>query len=146
MQATTSILFIQTETFHNKVTTLSEFQFLFHRIFETLRGLKPGQNKKSQKIVQLHCFLNTFLQLVPQKKYSKNGAAVKCFGPSYFVTALAASRQDPLSFTMRGCIKGVFRQLKKLGEIVEEVGTHVSFSVDKRGPHSVFLTQVSLNF
>ena len=73
-----------------------------------------------------------------EKKYSKNGAAVKCFGPSYFVTALAASRQDPLSFTMRGCIKGVFRQLNKLGEIVEEVGTHVSFSVDKRGPHSVF--------
>jgi hypothetical protein len=32
--------------------------------------------------------LNTFLQLAAEKKYSKNGAAGKFFGPSYFVTAL----------------------------------------------------------
>ena len=32
--------------------------------------LKPGQNKKGQKIFQLHRFLNTFLQLAAEKKYS----------------------------------------------------------------------------
>jgi hypothetical protein len=31
-------------------------------------ALKPGQNKKVQKIFQLHCFLNTFLQLAAEKK------------------------------------------------------------------------------
>ena len=51
--------------------------------------LKPGQNKKGQKFFQLHRFLNTFLQLAAEKKYSKNSAAGKLFGPSYFVTALA---------------------------------------------------------
>ena len=50
--------------------------------------LKPGQNKKGQKFFQLHRFLNTFLQLAAEKKYSKNGAAGNFFGPSYFVTAL----------------------------------------------------------
>ena len=50
--------------------------------------VKPGQNKKGQKIFQLHCFLNTFLQLSAEKKYSKNGAAGNFFGPSYFVMAL----------------------------------------------------------
>ena len=50
--------------------------------------LKPGQNKKGKKNFQLHRFLNTFLQLAAEKKYSKNGAAGKFFGPSYFVTAL----------------------------------------------------------
>jgi hypothetical protein len=50
--------------------------------------LKPGQNKKGRKNVQLHCFLNTFSQLPAVKKYSKNGAAGKCFGPSYFDPAL----------------------------------------------------------
>jgi hypothetical protein len=39
-------------------------------------------------MLQLHCFLNTLLQLAPEKKYSKNGAAGKFFGPSFFVTAL----------------------------------------------------------
>ena len=33
-------------------------------------------------------FLNPFLQLAAEKKGSKNGAARKFFGPSYFVTAL----------------------------------------------------------
>ena len=50
--------------------------------------LKPGQNKKGQKKFQLHRFLNTFIQLAAEKKYSKNGAAGKIFGPSYFDPAL----------------------------------------------------------
>ena len=50
--------------------------------------LKPGQNKKGQKFFQLHCFLNTFLLLAAEKKYSKNNAARKCFGPSYFDSTL----------------------------------------------------------
>ena len=54
----------------------------------TILWLKPGQNKKGQKKFQLHCFLNTFLQLAAEKKYSKNGAAGNFFGPSYFVIAL----------------------------------------------------------
>ena len=52
--------------------------------------LKPSQNKKGQKIFQLHHFLNTFLQLAAEKMYSKNSAAGKFFGPSYFVMALDA--------------------------------------------------------
>ena len=54
--------------------------------------LKPGQNKKGQKIFQLYRFLNTFLQLAAEKKYSKNGAAGKFFGPSYFDLALGTHR------------------------------------------------------
>ena len=50
--------------------------------------LKPSQDKKGQKIFQLHCFLNTFSQLLAVKKYSKNGAAGKFVGPSYFDPAL----------------------------------------------------------
>ena len=57
-------------------------------IKDTLCILKPGQNKKGQKIFRLHRFLNTLLQLAAEKKYSKNGAAGYFFGPSYFVTAL----------------------------------------------------------
>jgi hypothetical protein len=53
--------------------------------------LKLDQNKKDQKTFQLHRFLNTFLQQAAEKKYSKNGAAGKFFGPSYFVTALAGT-------------------------------------------------------
>ena len=52
--------------------------------------LKPSQNKKGRKIFQLHRFLNTFSQLPAVKKYSKNGAAGKFFGPSYFDPALKA--------------------------------------------------------
>ena len=52
--------------------------------------IKPDQNKKGQKIFQLHRFLNTFLQLAAEKKYSKNGAAGNFFGPSYFVMALGS--------------------------------------------------------
>ena len=33
---------------------------------------------------QLHRFLNLFLQVAAEKKDSKNGAARKFFGPSYF--------------------------------------------------------------
>ena len=54
--------------------------------------LKPGQNKKGQNFFELHRFLNTFLQLAAEKKYSKNGAAGNFFGPSYFVTVLAFFR------------------------------------------------------
>ena len=50
--------------------------------------LKPSQNKKGQKNFQLHGFLNTFSQLPAEKKYSKNGATGKFFGPSYFDPAL----------------------------------------------------------
>ena len=50
--------------------------------------IKPGQNKKGQKILQLHRFFNTFSQLPAVKKYSINGAAGKIFGPYHFVTAL----------------------------------------------------------
>ena len=50
--------------------------------------LKPGQDKKGQHFFQLRRFLNTFLQLAAEKKYSKNGAAGIFFSPSYFVTAL----------------------------------------------------------
>ena len=50
--------------------------------------LKPGQNKKGQKIFQLHRFLNTSSQLPAVEKYSNNGSAGNFFGPSYFVTAL----------------------------------------------------------
>ena len=46
--------------------------------------LKPPQNKKGRKNFQLHRFLNIFSQLPAVKKYSKNGAAGKFFGPSYF--------------------------------------------------------------
>ena len=41
-----------------------------------------------QKNFQLHRFLNIFLQLAAEKKYSINGASGKFFGPSYFVTTL----------------------------------------------------------
>ena len=53
-----------------------------------LRSLKPSQNKKGRKNFQLHRFFNTFSQLPAVKKYSKNGAAGKFFGPSYFDPAL----------------------------------------------------------
>ena len=36
----------------------------------------------------MHHFLNTFSQLPAVKKYSKNGADGKKFGPSYFDPAL----------------------------------------------------------
>ena len=39
-------------------------------------------------------FFKYFLQLVAEKKYSKNGAAGKFFGPSYFVTALVYVPKD----------------------------------------------------
>ena len=47
-----------------------------------------GQNKKDQNIFQLHHFSNPFSQLPAVERDSKNGAARKSFGPSYFVTAL----------------------------------------------------------
>ena len=58
------------------------------KILGAVLKLKPGQNKKGQKILQLHHFFEYFSQLPAVKKYSKNGAAGKFFGPPYFVTAL----------------------------------------------------------
>ena len=43
--------------------------------FSIIEMVKPGQNKKGQKIFQPNGFLNTFIQLAAEKKYSKNGAA-----------------------------------------------------------------------
>ena len=50
--------------------------------------LKSGQNKKDQKNFQICRFMNPFSQLPAVERDSKNGAARKSFGPSYFVTAL----------------------------------------------------------
>ena len=55
--------------------------------------LKPSQNKKDRKNFQLHRFLNTFSQLPSVKKYSKNDAAGKFFGPSYFDPALGSIKE-----------------------------------------------------
>ena len=63
-------------------------KWIFQKISGDQQGVKPGQNKKGQKIFHLHRFLNTFLQLAAEKKDSKDGAATNFFGPSYFVTAL----------------------------------------------------------
>ena len=71
-------------------------------IKDTLCILKPGQNKKGQKIFRLHRFLNTFSQLPAVEKYSKDGAAGKFFGPSYFDPALVNLLfKDPLPTPMR---------------------------------------------
>ena len=54
--------------------------FLFrNQIFEVVKAITK---------FQLHRFLNTFSQLPAVKKYSKNGAAGKILGPSYFDPAL----------------------------------------------------------
>ena len=50
--------------------------------------LKSGQNKKEQKYFKLLRFSNPFSQLPAVERDSKNGAARKSIGPSYFVTAL----------------------------------------------------------
>ena len=50
--------------------------------------LKPGQFKQGQNFFQLHRFLNTFLQLVAEKKYAEKRCSLNFFCPSYFVTAL----------------------------------------------------------
>ena len=70
--------------FSKKVHPISKIIFVL-KLFEFL---KLGQNKRGQNLFQLHRFLNTFLQLAAEKKYSKNGAAGIFFGPSYFVMAL----------------------------------------------------------
>ena len=56
----------------------------------------PGQNKKGQNIFR-HRFLNPFLQQATEKKDSKNSAARKLFGRSYFVMASAEAR-DKITF------------------------------------------------
>ena len=57
--------------------------------------LKLGQNKKSQ----LHRFLNTFLQLVPEKRYSKNGAAGKNFQPFLFCDGFITEGGVTIAYT-----------------------------------------------
>ena len=57
-------------------------------IFGLKMIVKSRLKRKGQKFFQLHRFLNTFLQLAAEKKYSKKGAAVNFFRPFYFVTAL----------------------------------------------------------
>ena len=69
-------------------THVGFFRLLMKGIYDPY-VLKPGQKKKGQNCFQLHHFLNTFLQLAAEKKYSKNDAAGNFFGPSYFVTALS---------------------------------------------------------
>ena len=53
-----------------------------------INKLKPSQNKKGRKKLQLCRFLNNISQLPAVIKYSKNGAAGNFFGPSYFDPAL----------------------------------------------------------
>ena len=52
--------------------------FVLSSWFDIFIWLKPSQNKKDQKI------LNHFLQLAAEKKDSKNRAARKNVGRSYF--------------------------------------------------------------
>ena len=71
------------------------FQFLMRRnFFAVSKYLKPSQNKKGRKNIQLHRLLNTFSQLLAVKKYSKNGAAGNVFGPSYFDPALEVLQES----------------------------------------------------
>ena len=80
----------------NMYFTLFKVNMLFCKRCTTI--LKPGQNKKGQKNFQLHCFFNSILQLVAEKKYSKNGAAGIFFVPSYFATALVMQYNHSKSF------------------------------------------------
>ena len=57
--------------------------------------LKPCQNKKGQKVFQVHHFLS---QLPAVEKDNKNGAPRKYFDPSYFVTALRLDWTGHVSF------------------------------------------------
>ena len=52
--------------------------------------LMPGQIRRAKKFSS---FLSPFLHLVAVKKDSKNGAARKVFGPSYFDPALVGKCQ-----------------------------------------------------
>ena len=69
---------------------MSDFPFRHSLELESLKVLrkyvveKPGQNKKGQKILQLHRYLNTFLQLAAEKKYSKKRCSWKFFRPFLF--------------------------------------------------------------
>ena len=78
-----------TTQFFQCVTILQTLRSLS---FNNKKKLKPGQNKKAKKFSGCFDFLNPFLQLAAEKKDSKNGAAKKNFGPSYFVTALGICR------------------------------------------------------
>jgi len=88
----TSILTVKVFAINLIETFSYQFLFSYHKFneFRTLMliFLKPSQDKKGRKNFQLHHFLNTFSQLPAVKKYSKNIAAGKFFGPSYFDPAL----------------------------------------------------------
>ena len=62
-----------------------------NRLLYKIKVLKAFQDKKGQKILQVHHFRCYFLQLAAKKKNTENGALGKFFGPSYFVTALEFS-------------------------------------------------------
>ena len=73
---------------------------------QTTLKLKPSQNKKGQKISSCTIFWPfLFSQLPAVKKDSKNGAARKFFGPSYFDLALIVVLEyqvDP--YSLSGCM------------------------------------------
>ena len=69
------------------------------------------------KNFQLHHFLNPFSQLPAVKKDSKNDAARKFFGRSYFVTALASIEthrnfHQPMTFNFNNIILQRFGHLE----------------------------------
>ena len=78
-----------TEYFNPDFSTRVQLQLRYFSILRYKTLLKPSQNKKGRKkIPAAPFFLNTFSQLPAVKKYSKNGAAEKFFGPCYFDLAL----------------------------------------------------------
>ena len=78
--------------FQNRLTLIFKANSEFSLFWETIL-LKLSQNKKGRKNFQLHRFLNNFSQLPAVKQYSKDGAAGKFFGPSYFDLPLYGHRQ-----------------------------------------------------
>ena len=71
-----------------------DFTFKEHFITWKL-WLKPGQNKKDQNVFQLHRFLNTFLQLAAENKYSKKWCSWKCFRPFLFCDGFTSRNDFP---------------------------------------------------
>ena len=65
--------------------------------------VKSGQNKKGQKIFQLHRSLNPCSRLPAVKKDLKTAAARKFFGLSYFVTALVVFPSN-IKFELGGSV------------------------------------------
>ena len=59
---------------------------------------KAGSKSEGPKNFPAAPFFEHFLQLGAEKKYSKNGAAGKFFGPSYFDPALIELQNAPLTY------------------------------------------------